>query len=44
MIKNYIAFISPLVGLNGFDSTSLVYSQVSTPFLSTARLFRQAAQ
>lgn len=28
MIKNYIAVISPLVGLRGLGSTSFIYSQV----------------
>ncbi len=43
MIKNYIAFISPLVGLNGFDSTSLIHSQVFA-VLSTVELFWMAAE
>lgn len=36
MIKNYIAFVSPLVGLGGFNSTSFVYSQVLAQVLSGA--------
>lgn len=43
MIKNYIAFISPLVGLNGFCSTSFIYSQVFALVLSTVELFCMAA-
>lgn len=39
MIKNYMASISPFVGLNGFNPTSFIYSQVVTQLLLTAELF-----